>query len=397
MSITHYMQQVNSAWRARDGARVSDYLSLRHSHVKNQNLHVSNPEPEAEMYLDPPVDEIFAAHIRCIYELSNGDYNSGYNCQNMVVQGLIKIFQTLKDDNWLLPVINTVCLDLRLLAAKGDVSSSGKGGLGRPREALEKAAEALMTCFRICTADNRSSEYDTKKWGMMNLVNQLFKVYFRINKLHLMKPLIRAIDSSPLKERFSLSQQITYRYFVGRKAMFDSDYVSANEYLTYAFQRCHKMSKKNKRLILIYLVPVKMLLGYMPTKAVLEKYDLLQLWEVVEAVKSGRVNQLSDVMQKHQTFFIKCGIYLILERLKIITYRNLFKKVYLCENSHVIPMDHLLTALQMMESPEIELEEAHCILANLILEGKVKGYISFQHQKVVLSKSDAFPKLSSLQ
>lgn len=65
----------------------------------------------------------------------------------------------------------------------------------------------------------------------------------------------------------------------------------------------------------------------MPTKTLLEKYDLLQLWEIVEAVKSGHVNQLSDVMQKHQSFFIKCGIYLILERLKIITYRNLFKKV----------------------------------------------------------------------
>lgn len=40
-----------------------------------------------------------------------------------------------------------------------------------------------------------------------------------------MRPLIRAIDSSPLKDKFNLSQQITYRYYVGRKAMFDSDYV----------------------------------------------------------------------------------------------------------------------------------------------------------------------------
>lgn len=63
---------------------------------------------------------------------------------------------------------------------------------------------------------------------MMSLVNQLFKVYFRINKLHLMKPLIRAIDSSPLKERFALSQQITYRYFTGRMAMFYSDFATGN-------------------------------------------------------------------------------------------------------------------------------------------------------------------------
>jgi hypothetical protein len=37
--------------------------------------------------------------------------------------------------------------------------------------------------------------------------------------------------------------------------MFDSDYKVADEYLTYAFENCHKFSKRNKRLILIYLVP----------------------------------------------------------------------------------------------------------------------------------------------
>ena len=73
---------------------------------------------------------------------------------------------------------------------------------------LEKAADLLMACFRVCASDNRAQVEDTKKWGMLNLVNQLFKIYFKINKLHLCKPLIRAIDSLPMKERFSLSQQV---------------------------------------------------------------------------------------------------------------------------------------------------------------------------------------------
>ena len=59
---------------------------------------------------------------------------------------------------------------------------------------------------------------------MLALVNQLFKVYFHINKLHLCKPLIRAIESSPYKDHFSLGQWVTYKYYVGKKAMFDSDY-----------------------------------------------------------------------------------------------------------------------------------------------------------------------------
>ena len=34
----------------------------------------------------------------------------------------------------------------------------------------------------------------------------------------------------------------------------------AEKFLTYAFERCHKNCRNNKRLILIYLIPVKMLL-----------------------------------------------------------------------------------------------------------------------------------------
>ena len=50
------------------------------------------------------------------------------------------------------------------------------------------------------------------------------------------------------------------RYYVGRKCMFENDFKSADEYLTFAFERCHRSSKANKRLILISLLPVKMLM-----------------------------------------------------------------------------------------------------------------------------------------
>lgn len=59
-------------------------------------------------------------------------------------------------------------------------------------------------------------------------------------------------------------------------------------------------------------------------------------------------------------------------------------------------MNVLVVSLQMIEDPEIDLDETHCILANLIHDGKVKGYISLSHQKLVLSKIDPFPKLTSI-
>lgn len=132
---------------------------------------------------------------------------------------------------------------------------------------------------------------------------------------------------------------------------------SAENSLTLAFKRCPRSFEKNKRLILMYLIPVKMFLGHMPTRQLLEKYNLLQFYEVAEGVKyanllnilkhffkviliifqwqlrflnfrSGNLLRLDEALREHEHFFIQCGIFLMLEKLKIITYRNLFKKVY---------------------------------------------------------------------
>ncbi len=59
-------------------------------------------------------------------------------------------------------------------------------------------------------------------------------------------------------------------------------------------------------------------------------------------------------------------------------------------------MNVLMVGLQLVENPEIDLDETHCILANLIYEGKIKGYISLSHQKLVLSKLDPFPMLTTI-
>ncbi|GLH05000.1 hypothetical protein R5R35_006184 [Gryllus longicercus] len=393
LTLNQYLQQIDNAWRSRDGISLADFVSFRHAHVASSKLQMENPESSVERVLEPPMDEIVAAHLKCVWYVNNQDFVQAYYCQQLLVQAFVKIFQMQRDQNWALPVMYAICIDLRLLAQQADKLLALRGS-GRPLETLEKAADILMSCFRVCAADNRSAEESTKRWGMLALVNQLFKVYFRINKLHLCKPLIRAIESSPYKDQFSLSQQITYKYYVGRKHMFASDYKSADMYLTFAFERCHKKSVRNKRLILIYLIPVKMLLGYMPQRGMLEKYDLLQFWEVAEAVKVGNLELLNNVMQHHEAFFIKFGIFLILEKLKYVCIRNLFKKVFDILKMSRIPVAALMTALKLMKIDDIDISETMCILANLINEGKIKGYISFHHKILVLSKQQAFPPLS---
>ncbi|KAB1267569.1 PCI domain-containing protein 2 [Camelus dromedarius] len=418
ITINQYLQQVYEAIDTRDGASCAELVSFKHPHVANPRLQLASPEEKCQQVLEPPYDEMFAAHLRCTYAVSNHDFIEAYKCQTVIVQYplsaalLFNVFvsqtflnilhhsygpfrPTKKRTGKALPVMYAVALDLRVFANNAD-QQLVKKGRSKVGDMLEKAAELLMSCFRVCASDTRAGIEDSKKWGMLFLVNQLFKIYFKINKLHLCKPLIRAIDSSNLKDGYSTAQRVTYRYYVGRKAMFDSDFKQAEEYLSFAFEHCHRLSQRNKRMVLIYLLPVKMLLGHMPTIELLKKYHLMQFAEVTKAVSEGNLLLLNEALAKHETFFIRCGIFLILEKLKIITYRNLFKKVCLLLRTHQLSLDAFLVALKFMQVEDVDIDEVQCILANLIYMGHIKGYISHQHQKLVVSKQNPFPPLSTV-
>ncbi|NXD71444.1 PCID2 protein, partial [Eolophus roseicapillus] len=392
ITINQYLQQVQEAIDSRDGQFCAELVSFKHPHVANPRLQLPSPEEKCQQVLEPPYDEMFAAHLRCTYAAGNHDFIEAYKCQT-VIYTVFYFFRAL-------PIMYAVALDLRIFANSADqqLVKKGKGKVG---DMLEKAAELLMSCFRVCASDTEFglgfyfwTPIFTLKIHKISMEGIYHKE--KINKLHLCKPLIRAIDSSNLKDEYSMAQRVTYRYYVGRKAMFDSDFKQAEEYLSFAFEHCHRSSQKNKRMILIYLLPVKMLLGHMPTVQLLKKYDLLQFAEVRKAVSEGNLLLLNEALTRHETFFIRCGIFLILEKLKIITYRNLFKKVYLLLKTHQLSLDAFLCALKFMQVDDVDIDEVQCILANLIYMGHIKGYISHQHQKLVVSKQNPFPPLSTV-
>ncbi|XP_068734276.1 PCI domain-containing protein 2-like [Montipora capricornis] len=253
-SLEHYLDQVERGLVSMNGDILAELFSFQHPHVASSRLRLPDAQVECEKWFEQPYDEMTAAHLRAVWAVANADYVEARAAQSVVVQSFTRAFQSQKDENWALPLLNVVTLDLRLFAMKA-IKQLVESGQEKPGEMLEKAAEVMMGCFRVFASDSRSSLDVSKKWGMLALVNHLFKIYFKINKLYLCKPLIRAIDSAPIKDQFKLAHLVTYRYFVGRKAMFDSDFkavfvltfFSADEYLTFAFERCNISSSKNKR------------------------------------------------------------------------------------------------------------------------------------------------------
>ena len=100
---------------------------------------------------------------------------------------------------------------------------------------------------------------------LLQIVNELFSIYFQLNTLRLCKNLVRPVERLKLQDKCRTAGQIvTYRYYVGRMALFEDQYAEAESHLEFAFNNCHKDAIHNKKCILRYLIPVKLYRGRLP-------------------------------------------------------------------------------------------------------------------------------------
>lgn len=234
------------------------------------------------------------------------------------------------------------------------------------------------------------SEEGSKKVGVLYIVNQLFSMYFRLNTLRLCKNLLKPVESRCIHESGTMGEMVTYRYYVGRLNMFEDQYDLAEQNFDYALRHCHHSAVGNKKRILNYLVPVKLLRGRLPTTKLLEKYSLHEFVSLSNGMRTGNLMEFSDGLMKNQDLFIRRGTYLLLEKCKMICYRNLFKRVYSIVQKEQIKLDYIAASFKWLGMP-IDLDEVECILANLIFKQYIRGYLSHGKRVLVLSKKEPFP------
>eukprot|EP01127_Copromyxa_protea_P017336 TRINITY_DN5266_c0_g1_i2.p1 TRINITY_DN5266_c0_g1~~TRINITY_DN5266_c0_g1_i2.p1 ORF type:complete len:243 (-),score=40.11 TRINITY_DN5266_c0_g1_i2:35-763(-) len=237
----------------------------------------------------------------------------------------------------------------------------------------------------------------------LRIVNHCFASYFQLNTINLSKNLIKTIEApdKPAISVYPISQQVSYYYYVGRISVFGGEYKRAQNVLRNGFAMCKKSSVGNKRLFLLYLVPVEILLGRMPSERLLEKYSLTMLKDIVSAVRTGNLKKFRESLDRHGDTFISLGLFMIMEKLRTICWRNFFKRVALIvqekSKNKLLLEVHVLPLARWLGEEDIDIDEIECITANLIFSGYIKGYISHKHRCVVLSNKQPFPLINTVR
>jgi len=358
-------------------------------------------EAMCDKALEEPYDEMLLEHFNFLRTSSQREALEAYtHCERACV-----CFQAVfeKDTAWSLPALQMLSLSLRISAQKADRALAARGD---KESKQQEAARVLQRSFQFTITD-RAPLPQSKKWGSLGVINALFKIYFSINNLRLCQNLIRAVEGPAFPKaldgqvvegkRFPVADLVTYKYFLGRLSLLNSQFSRAERELSFAFEHCPARSFKNKRLILRYLVPVRMAMGRFPSAKLLQKYQLPYLAPVCRAVHRGDIKAFETELATYQQLFIRHGSYLLVERSKMIAYRNFFRRVLDLHPEGTTKLDiRRFKRCFGATGVELDVDEIECVLANLIYSGYIKGYISHQHSKLVVSKGVAFPPLSDL-
>nr|GEW12612.1 enhanced ethylene response protein 5 [Tanacetum cinerariifolium] len=334
--------------------------------------------------------EIVAPLFRAMQSYRVGHFAESYQAFEKSANAFIQEFRNW-ESAWALEALYVV-YEIRILAERADRELASNG---KTPEKLKAAGSFLMKVFGVLAGKG------PKRVGALYVTCQLFKVYFKLGTVHLCRSVIRSIETARIFdfEEFPVRDKVTYMYYTGRLEVLNENFPAADHKLSYALTHCDPRSKANIRMILKYLVPVKLSIGILPKRSLLENHNLAEYSNIVLAMRRGDLRLLRHALEEHEDRFLRSGVYLVLEKLELQVYQRLVKKIYIIQKqkdpskAHQIKLEVIVKALKWLEM-EIDLDEVECIMSILIYKNLVKGYFAHKSKVAVLSKQDPFPKLN---
>eukprot|EP00814_Leptocylindrus_danicus_P013377 CAMPEP_0116008274 /NCGR_PEP_ID=MMETSP0321-20121206/2772_1 /TAXON_ID=163516 /ORGANISM="Leptocylindrus danicus var. danicus, Strain B650" /LENGTH=399 /DNA_ID=CAMNT_0003477079 /DNA_START=38 /DNA_END=1237 /DNA_ORIENTATION=+ len=297
--------------------------------------------------------------------------------------------------NWCVPALHAVCRNTFYLANLSDGDTTKESAKEMAVTLLQESFSRTLNDRTVYNPNDGLSTTGSKKEGVLCVVNILFKIYFKLNKLRLCKNLLKPVESYKLNTKSTdMTQKIVFNYYVGRLFLFEDNFEKAEQCLMFAYSNAEPW---NKRRILNFLLPIKLLRGRLPQKRLLEKYEMHQYVPLVDGLRNGDLKSFSDALEKYGELFLKRGTFLLLEKCKYIVYRNLFKRCWMIMNkTNQIPL-HVMQKALIFCGTSVDIDEVECIAANLIYRNYMRGYLSHTKRVLVLSKRDPFPTASVIK
>lgn len=306
------------------------------------------------------------------------------------------------DVPWFSPALKYVGNVTVELAVRSD-----KGGT---HGKMVDAAGRLSKCAALSANDRTPGRMaETKRVNALALANLSFRAYLRLRNTRLCETVLGSVqnalqmnirhdgldESATGEEGYPMSERVMFHYYIGRIRLAYGRVTVAAQHLRWAFDRCPKSSRHNRRIIAIPLTCAYIILGRYPTHELLTECNLVdQFGTLVHCMRLGHGAGVLAELLRHRDWLRFQGLYgLLSEKLLLGTWRNLFRRCLLLEpatETNAPPILRLSTVLvaarYAWQDPYLTADDVECFAANLIDQGLIKAYILHAKGIMVLQK-----------
>ncbi|KII62422.1 PCI domain-containing protein 2 [Thelohanellus kitauei] len=349
--------------------------------------------PEIDLF-----ENIIQSHVALINELSKNDpdYNLILDIQCQKLSDLLTIININNKQKEFAPCIRILVSDIRKISFIVDARDNlAKNTLDFA--VTERLIEYLMTIIRLPVF---GANFTTP--GSLAMANQMFQAYYTMNKYNLAMSLIKSFEQNPNYNLAIPEDLVHYKFLVGRFYLLVQDYKNAYINLKFAFNSCPIAVPKNKRLILLYLIPTCLKLGVVPSEKVHKFIEASHpIFKIVQSVKDGDMELFKSTIKSAKNEFVRFKLYFVICELKKMVLRTLYHRTFLRVKDKYQRFQIPISVFQMVrafvsKSRHADFDKVCCELSILIFEGYIKGYISLAHKKIVFFIDNPFPTVKTV-
>ncbi|KAF2577524.1 hypothetical protein F2Q68_00004220, partial [Brassica cretica] len=325
------------------------------------------------VYVNLIYEEILAHLFPSLQSYRVGNLVEAYLAFEKFANAFVQKFRNW-ESAWALEALYVVSYEIRILAEKADKELTSNG---KSPEKLKAAGSLLM------------KGKGPKRVVALYVTCQLFKTCFKLGTVNLCRSVIRSIETARIFdfEEFPRRDKVTYMYYTGRLEVFNENFPAADTKLSYKTLQPQKRTE--------YKV-LKLSLGIIPKDELLQKYNLHEYMNVVQALRKGDLRLLRHALQEHEDRFLRSGVYLVLEKLELQVYQRLMKKIFIIQKlsdparSHQLKLEVIAKALRWLEI-NMDLDEVECIMTILILQKPCERLFGTQEQSGSSKQARSFP------
>ncbi|CUS22162.1 LAQU0S04e09604g1_1 [Lachancea quebecensis] len=278
---------------------------------------------------------------------------------------------------------------------------------------LEKCVRTIHTSFKLCLNDRNPNTRENKKWGVYFFTNLELSIYKRLHNRDMVRNLVKVLESRvqelPTPENALQShkaQLVTYYYYMAEfYGCQDSNFVRGFEFARKAWLNSRLEGGAQEDMIVMLLVPFAILARkwYPNIQELAERYPrVAQLYApVIQCLRNGDLKSFETWLRQNEAAMLRRNLYVALVLIRELVLIKLLKLSFRFYGSRsIVPLNLVTAALLKSRThkgiktvTDEQLDETECTLANLISKDYIKGYLSHSNRALVVSKTNAFPRL----